>query len=87
MHDWLSERGLLPYRSESEAVLSRTISALESVPSPAAWHDSTWPIGILRLMRVIGQPSERYRLEKHLAEEMAVLEEARRAMREPPKEE
>jgi hypothetical protein len=84
MHDWLSERGLLPDRSDSETILARAISALESVPSPLVSPSNAWPRWIQALMRVvIGRPTEREYLEWHLAKEKALLVEARRAMREP----
>lgn len=65
LRDWLSERGLLPDRSVSEAVLIRAISALESAPN---LPDSL-------------SSGERESMERHLAEEKALLEKALRAMR------
>jgi DNA-binding CsgD family transcriptional regulator len=81
MRDWLSERRLLPDRQESEAVLVRAISALESVPTPAAWHARSWPRPFERLMRFAGRRSERDHLEQHSTKEREVLESALRAMR------
>jgi hypothetical protein len=84
MHDWLRERRLPPDRSDSDAVLSRALSALDGAGSWPASPVSAWPRWIQMLLRsVIVWPNDRKRLEKRLAEEKAVLEEARMAMREP----
>ena len=84
MHDWLSARGLLPDKRDSEAVLARAISAWRSVPKPTNSPASALPAWIQVLVRsVIGRRSDRIRLEKRRAEEKAALEEARLAMREP----
>jgi DNA-binding CsgD family transcriptional regulator len=84
MHDWLSERGLLPDRSSSEALLVRAISALDSAAGWPAWPDSAWPRWIQRSARpFMSWTHDRERLEKRLAQERAVLEETRLAMRQP----
>jgi DNA-binding CsgD family transcriptional regulator len=91
MHDWLSNRGLLPDRRDSEAALARAISAqreseavldgalsaIENAPSP-------WPRWVRGLMWALSRrPTDRDRLSKRSVEAMAVLEEAQRAIREP----
>jgi hypothetical protein len=68
MSDWLNERGLLPDRADSAAVVVRAMSALENVPG--------LPAGLSR--------RERKHLERHLAAQKAVLAEALRALSEPP---
>lgn len=66
MHDWLDKRGLLPDQGALEAVVDRAISALEK----------NYP-GTASL-----PPELRESLEKHLADERALLAEAHRAIRE-----
>lgn len=66
MRDWLRQRGLLPDQGALETVVDGTISALEK-NYPAS---ATLP------------PELGERLERHLADERALLAEARRAMRE-----
>ena len=84
MHDRLSERGLLPDRSGSEALLVRAISALDSAAGWPAWPGSAWPRWIQSLVRpLMSWTDDRERLEKSLAQERAVLEETRLAMRQP----
>jgi DNA-binding CsgD family transcriptional regulator len=84
MHDWLSERGLLPDRSGSEALLNHAISALDSAAGWPPLPDSAWPTWIQRLARpFMSWAHDRERLERRLAQERAVLEETRIAMRQP----
>jgi len=66
MRAWLAERGLLPDQGDLEALLDRAISALE--------RDYPDPASL--------PPGRRASLERHLAEERALLAEARRAMRD-----
>jgi len=96
VHDWLSERGLLPDRRESEAIVARAISAqresetvLDRAMSAMENASSPWPRWMRRWVSSLSrQPSDRDRLEKRSAEEMAMLKKALRAIRKPfPREE
>lgn len=64
MVDWLSRHGLLSKPSDSEALLTRAISALENLPS--------LPGDLSR--------EERSRIEEHHAKQMALLLETQRAL-------
>jgi DNA-binding CsgD family transcriptional regulator len=66
MRAWFAECGLLPDQDDLEALLDRALSALETDYPDSA----SLP------------PVRRDSLERHLAEERALLAEARRSMRE-----
>lgn len=83
MHDWLRERGPLPDISDSEALLARALSALDSVAGWPAWPDSAWPRWIQRLARpFMSWTHDRERLERRMARQRAMLEEAGITMRQ-----
>lgn len=79
IHDWLSERGLLPDQSESEALLARAILAADSVPRPVR----TWRLWTQMWGSVMRRLVDGKRLEKRQAREAAALEAARTAMSHP----
>jgi ClpX C4-type zinc finger/Bacterial regulatory proteins, luxR family len=79
IHDWLSERGLLPDQSDSEALLARGILAMGSVPRPV----SNWRSWIQMWSSVIGRLVDHNRLETRQTQETAALEAARMAMSHP----
>ena len=64
LYRWLAAHGQLWTNGEVEAMVARAASALDSAPRPPDW-----------LRRY-----ERERLEKHLADERAMLDEAHRAV-------